>query len=201
MTPPAAQKDLLRRWLPGIAMLCAAALPLVHYAIVLPLTPSEQAQMALLMLAAGLLARRGQVMRPMIIFLSCFASMRYLYWRVAWTLSLDTPLEATVSLVLLAAEIYGLAILFLGYFQTVEVARREIAPPRATPSVDIFIPTYNEPVSVVRRTVIGALAIAYARKQVYVLDDGRRAEIEAMARELGCGYMTRPDNRDRKSVV
>jgi cellulose synthase (UDP-forming) len=199
VTLPYAQKDLLRRWLLAVVLLSAAALPLVHYAIVLPLTPSEQAHVALAMLAVGLLARRSQFMRPMIIFLSCFASMRYFYWRVAWTLSLDTPLEAAVSLLLLAAEIYGLLILFLGYFQTVEVTKREIPALRGMPSVDVFIPTYNEPQSVVRRTVIGALAMTYRRKKVYVLDDARRPDIEAMAKQLGCGYITRPDNRHAKA--
>jgi cellulose synthase (UDP-forming) len=198
-TLPYAPNEMLRRWLIAVVLLSAAALPLVHYAIVLPLTPAEQAQVALVMLAVGLLARRSEFMRPMIIFLSCFASMRYFYWRVSWTLSLDTPLEAAVSLLLLAAEIYGLLILFLGYFQTVEVRKREIPPLRSTPSVDVLIPTYNEPESVVRRTVIGALALTYPRKKVYVLDDGRRSDIEAMAKHLGCGYITRPDNRHAKA--
>lgn len=194
-----APHELLRRWLIGVVLLSAAALPLAHYAIVLPLTAAEQAQVALVMLVAGLFARRSEFMRPMIIFLSCFASMRYFYWRVSWTLNLDSPLEAGVSLLLLAAEVYGLLILFLGYFQTVEVRKRQVAPLRSTPTVDVFIPTYNEPESVVRRTVIGALAMTYAPKKVYVLDDGRRPEIEAMARELGCGYIARTDNRHAKA--
>jgi cellulose synthase (UDP-forming) len=194
-----APNELLRRWLIAVVLLSAAALPLVHYAIVLPLTPAEQAQVALVMLAAGLFARRSEFMRPMIIFLSCFASMRYFYWRVSWTLNLDSPLEAAVSLLLLAAEVYGLLILFLGYFQTVEVKKREAALLRSMPSVDVFIPTYNEPESVVRRTVIGALAMTYARKKVYVLDDGRRPEIASMAKELGCGYIARRDNRHAKA--
>jgi len=192
-------RNLLRRWLIGVLLLSPAALPLVHSAIVLPLTPAEQAQVALVMLGAALLASRSQLMRPMIIFLSCFASMRYFYWRVTWTLNLDSALDAGVSLALLAAEIYGLVILFLGYFQTLEVEKRRIPPVRDEPSVDVLIPTFNESESIVRRTVIGALAMTYRRKRVYVLDDARRPEIEAMAGNLGCGYITRPDNRHAKA--
>jgi cellulose synthase (UDP-forming) len=192
-------RNLLRRWLIGVVLLSPAALPLVHSAIVLPLTPAEQAQVALVMLGAALLASRSQLMRPMVIFLSCFASMRYFYWRVTWTLNLESALDATVSLTLLAAEIYGLLILFLGYFQTLEVEKRQIQPARDEPSVDVFIPTYNESDAIVRRTVIGALAMTYPHKRTYVLDDAHRPEIEAMARSLGCGYITRPNNRHAKA--
>jgi cellulose synthase (UDP-forming) len=138
-------------------------------------------------------------MRPLIIFLSCFASMRYFYWRISSTLNLDSGLDAVVSVVLLGAEIYGLMILFLGYFQTIEVQKRKPVPSQGQPTVDILIPTYNESADIVRRTVIGALAIDYPFKTVYVLDDGRRPEIEVMARTLGASYVTRPDNHHAKA--
>ncbi len=67
------------------------------------------------------------------------------------------------------------------------------------PSVDIFIPTYSEPPVVLRRTIVGCQAINYSRKNVYLLDDGKRPEIKALATELGCYYVTRPDNRHAKA--
>jgi cellulose synthase (UDP-forming) len=190
---------LIRRWLIGVVLLVTVALPFVHVAIVLPLSPVEQAEISLVMLAVALAASRIQTLRPMIIFLSCFASMRYFYWRIAWTLNLSSPVDAAASIALLAAETYGVLILFLGYFQSLEAPSRAPASPRDTWTVDVLIPTYNEPEPIVRRTVIGALAMTYARKRVFVLDDGRRPEIEAMAASLGCGYITRPDNRHAKA--
>ena len=190
---------LIRRWLIGVALLATAALPLVYVAIVLPLGPTEQAEVSLVMLGVALAASRSQILRPMIIFLSCFASLRYFYWRTAWTLNLASPLDAAASVALLAAETYGVLILFLGYFQSLEAPSRAPAPRRETWTVDVLIPTYNEPEPIVRRTVIGALAMAYARKRVFVLDDARRPEIEAMTASLGCGYITRPDNRHAKA--
>ena len=62
------------------------------------------------------------------------------------------------------------------------------------PTVDIFIPTYNEPAFILRRTVIGCQALDYANKKVYLLDDTKRPEIKLLAKELGCEYITRPDN-------
>jgi cellulose synthase (UDP-forming) len=192
-------KGLARRRLIAVVLLATAALPLVQIAIVLPLTPAEQAEISLVMLAAGLLASRFQLMRPMVIFLSGFASMRYFAWRINWTLNLDSTLDGLASLLLLAAESYGLLILVLGYFQTLEVTQRQPPPAGSPRSVDVLIPTYHEPEAVVRRTLIGALAMSYPTKRVVVLDDGRRREIEALATSLGCGYITRPDNRHAKA--
>ena len=111
-----------------------AALPFVHVAIVLPLSPAEQAEISLVMLVVALAASRSQALRPMIIFLSCFASMRYFYWRIAWTLNLSSTLDATASIALLAAETYGLLILFLGYFQSLEAPQCRSRSPRRTRS-------------------------------------------------------------------
>jgi cellulose synthase (UDP-forming) len=67
------------------------------------------------------------------------------------------------------------------------------------PSVDVLIPTYNEPVFILKRTVMGCQALDYPRKQIYLLDDSRRPEVEALASELGCGYLNRPDRAHAKA--
>ncbi|WP_264321340.1 glycosyltransferase family 2 protein, partial [Zarconia navalis] len=67
------------------------------------------------------------------------------------------------------------------------------------PTVDIFIPTYDEPAVILRRTIIGCQAIHYDRKSIYILDDTRRSEIADLAKELGCEYITRSDNRHAKA--
>jgi cellulose synthase (UDP-forming) len=188
-----------RSWLLAICAAVAIALPLIYAAVVVPLSPREQAQAGLAMILIGALAGLNRAMRPMIVFLSCFASARYFYWRIGSTLNLSSPLDATLSVILLAAELYGLAILFLGYFQTIEILERTPPAPTRRPTVDIFIPTYNESVEIVRRTVIGAQTIAYENKRVYVLDDGRRHEIAEMTRREGAEYLTRPDNAHAKA--
>jgi cellulose synthase catalytic subunit (UDP-forming) len=183
----------------GVAAACLVALPVAYSAVVVPLSAGEQAEVSLAMIGFAMLASLSRPLRPLIVFLSGFASARYFYWRVTSTLNLDGPLDASVSVLLLAAEVYGVTVLFLGYFQTIELERRTPPPIRSLPSVDVFIPTYNESIEIVRRTVIGALAIDYPRKQVFVLDDGRRESFAAMARGLGCFYLTRPDNAHAKA--
>jgi cellulose synthase (UDP-forming) len=70
---------------------------------------------------------------------------------------------------------------------------------RYVPSVDILIHTYNEPDFILRRTVVGCQAIEYPNKHIYLLDDTCRSEIRDLAKELGCRYLTRPDNRFAKA--
>src|SRR5215831_10019224 len=141
-------KTTLQRLLIGIAVLLIIGSPFLYSAIIVPLSAWEQAQASLAMIGLALVASFSRFMRPLIIFLSCFASMRYFYWRVSSTTSLDSSADAAVSLLLLLAEIYGLLILFLGYFQTIEVQKRTARPPKGLPTVDIFIPTYNESVDI-----------------------------------------------------
>ena len=70
---------------------------------------------------------------------------------------------------------------------------------RYLPDVDIFLPSYSEPVEMLRRTILGCQALRYPRKQIYLLDDQRRPQMRALAQELGCHYRDRPDNRDAKA--
>ena len=182
-----------------LAAVLVLTLPLVYSAVVAPLLPYQQALASMAMIGLAIVAGLNPYLRPAIIFLSCFASIRYFYWRIRFTVNLDSTADSVVSLLLLGAEFYGLIILFLGYFQTIEVVERAPASPKQFPSVDVFIPTYNEPVDIVRRTLVGALAIDCPHKQVYVLDDGRRPEIRAMTEALGAVYITRPDNRHAKA--
>jgi cellulose synthase/poly-beta-1,6-N-acetylglucosamine synthase-like glycosyltransferase len=69
------------------------------------------------------------------------------------------------------------------------------------PSVDVFIPTYDEPLDVLERTIVGALALDYPRHKlkVYVLDDKRREWLRTYCGEKGAIHVTRPDNLHAKA--
>ncbi|MFE1599800.1 glycosyltransferase family 2 protein [Methylobacterium sp. ID0610] len=73
--------------------------------------------------------------------------------------------------------------------------------PERLPSVDIFIPTYNEPLDVLERTIIGALALDYPKDKlkVYVLDDKRRDWLKDYCNQKGAVHLTRPDNSHAKA--
>ncbi len=133
---------------------------------------------------------------------------RYLVWRCLSTLNLASPLEGTFSLLLLAVELFGLTVSIIQLLLLLRVRDRhtqadvlehDVIEGCYQPLVDVFIPTYDEPAFILRRTIIGCQAMDYPRKTVYLLDDTRRPEIKALAAELGCQYLTRPDNHHAKA--
>jgi cellulose synthase (UDP-forming) len=70
------------------------------------------------------------------------------------------------------------------------------APP---PAVDVFVPVYDEPVSVVEPTVRAASRMTGADVRVHVLDDGDSDEMAAMAARLRLGYVRRDDHTGAKA--
>jgi cellulose synthase (UDP-forming) len=119
----------------------------------------------------------------------------YLGWRATSTLNPDA---LAFSILLLLVESSALVSFGLFAFMTWDVTHRP--PFRFSPGkrVDILVPTYDEGASILERTLVGCGAITYPHT-TYVLDDGRRPEIEEMAVRLGCVYLTRPDNNHAKA--
>lgn len=146
--------------------------------------------------------------RNLVVGILALLTVRYLMWQSLSTLNLSTPLNGVFSLGLFLLE---LLLLVSSMIQLVLLLRVRDRRPEAdrvamdvvsgafTPTVDILIPTYNEPPLILRRTITGCQALAYAAKTIYVLDDTRRPEIAALAAALGCEYVTRPDNHHAKA--
>ncbi|MCK6550518.1 UDP-forming cellulose synthase catalytic subunit [Myxococcota bacterium] len=149
--------------------------------------------------------RRGLVLFA--VFASIVASSRYVYWRLTRTAGLDGALELDTifGALLLGAELYAFVLLVLGHFVTALPLRRRPVPldrdPAKWPTVDVFIPTYDEPLDVLRPTVLAAKMLDWPddKLRVFVLDDGRRDEVRAFAARVGAGYVTRDDNRHAKA--
>lgn len=133
---------------------------------------------------------------------------RYLLWRSLSTLNLSTPLNGLASIGLLALELLMLSSAVIQLLLMLRVRDRRPEADRHAqsvlcgdyaPTVDVLIPSYDEPDFVLRRTIIGCQAMDYPHKRIYLLDDTRRPPIEQLTRELGCHYLTRPDNRHAKA--
>lgn len=193
--------------------------PLVRYAayglaallallcVTTPFNTVAQLVFITLLWAIAMLVRRvpGSVATLLLIVLSLTASTRYLWWRVTETLNWQESLDLMWGLLLLVAEVYTWIILLLGYVQSAWPLKRKPAPlptdTRDWPTVDVFIPTYNEPLNVVMPTVHAALGLDWPREKikVWLLDDGRREVFRQFAEEAGVGYIVRPDNRHAKA--
>ena len=134
--------------------------------------------------------------------------VRYFLWRSFSTLNLNDPVEGIFSLTLLFMELLAMAGGALQMLLLLTVKDRDREANRYSlamkesgynPSVDILIPTYNEPDFILKRTVIGCQALDYDNKQIYLLDDTRRQSVKQLAQELGCHYITRSDNSFAKA--
>lgn len=156
-----------------------------------------------LMIASLVVAILLPDMRRLAILIAGIVIVRHFWWRVVDTLHFDNPASATVGILLFLAECYGVVSITLGFYQMYRPVHRSPPKlpddPKQRPSVDILIPSYTEPMDVMTRTIVGAIAIDYPEKRVFVLDDGRRPELAALCEQLGCGYFTRPDNRHAKA--
>ncbi len=119
----------------------------------------------------------------------------YLYWRAAYSLNLDA---LWFSVPLLLVEIHGTLNFMLFFFMTWHT--RPVPHPAAPwgRSVDIFIPTYNEDLPILRMTILGALNVRYPH-ETWILDDGRREALRDLCAEMGVHYLTRPDNAHHKA--
>ena len=109
----------------------------------------------------------------------------YLTWRLLFTFN---QAALWLAIPVWAAELYGVIAGALFLFMVWHPTRRQSPPVSPGLSVDILIPTKDEPVWMVRRAILGALAMRYPHG-TYVLDDGNRPEIAQLAREQGASYL------------
>jgi cellulose synthase (UDP-forming) len=175
--------------------------------VVTPLDLRDQAVFAGATFAVAMLVARAR--SPLgtltLALLSAAVSGRYLFWRFTRTLGGEPSIDTALGSLLLVAEVYASVMLLLGYFQSAWPMRRRPAPlpedVASWPTVDVLIPTYNEPLEVVRATVLAARALDWPAEKlrVFILDDGRRGPFRAFAAEAGVGYLVREGNAHAKA--
>lgn len=121
----------------------------------------------------------------------------YLVWRTVATVDL---VVWWVSVPLLVLEIHAALGIALFTFSLWDVDRRPDSDPVTTTSdrIAVLIPTYNETIEILTPTIAAAVAM-HVEHETWVLDDGDRPEVAALAAELGARYLTRPDHSHAKA--
>lgn len=195
-----------RLWLVIVVLI---TLPVIALTVLTPMSVAHQGLFGLITVAAMLILLRLRAKsKPIAVFLillSAVISTRYLYWRATETLVFQSTLEAILGYGLFAAETYAWLILIMGYLQNLWPLERKVEPlpddMERWPSVDVYIPSYNESLQIVQDTVLAAQNIDYPRDKlsIYLLDDGRRPDFAAFAASAGVGYITRDDNQHAKA--
>ncbi len=189
-------------------LLALVVLPIMYVMIVTPMTAEHQFVFGLCMIASCFVLSNlssKHMVSVILILVSVTMSTRYMYFRLTQTLVFTSLVEAVCGYILFLAEFYVYIILLLSSFQISWALKRDVVPmPRDIskwPTVDVYIPTYNESLSIVRDTVLAAQCLEYPQDKikVYLLDDGRRKEFAQFATEAGVGYITRSDNAHAKA--
>ena len=214
-----------KAWIGGLWALFSL---IVVFLITLPI--SLQAHLiagCIVVLAMILLKTFGPpvgIFRMIALALGTSIVLRYVYWRTTSTIPPITQLEDFIpGFMLYIAEMYSVFMLFLSLFVVSSPMPERVSPPLNMddlPTVDIFIPTYNEDSHLLASTVSAALSIDYPEDKftVWLLDDGgtdqkceqddpakaleaqkRRAELQQLCAGLGCNYLTRARNEHAKA--
>lgn len=150
--------------------------------------------------------------------------LRYVYWRTTSTLPPVNQLENFIpGFLLYLAEMYSVAMLALSLFivsMPLPPNRPRPGSPDYAPSVDVFIPTYNEDADMLANTLAAAKNMDYPPEKltVWLLDDGgtlqkrnsasipdaqaaqtRHDELQELCRNLDANYLTRDRNEHAKA--
>jgi cellulose synthase (UDP-forming) len=138
--------------------------------------------------------------------------VRYLNWRLFETVMPVTGEWYQVGWVWTCFFIEILAlgdalILYLAFLRTSDrraeadghEARLRSLPPEDLPWVDVYIPTYDESLEVLEKTITGAISMDYPNFKVWLLDDGRRPWLKEYCNAKGIGYLTRCDSAHAKA--
>lgn len=162
------------------------------------------------------------IMRILCIFIAIFLTARYLVWRIEFTIGGYGTISLIAGLALFAAELYSAGFALLGYFVNLNPRERKPVPlptdESIYPTVDVVVPTYNEPAELLEVTLLGALDMQYPAQKlaVHLLDDGgtddrcrkpgiaeqslaRRKELQALCARVGAIYHTRQHNDHAKA--
>ncbi|MCJ2047431.1 UDP-forming cellulose synthase catalytic subunit [Methylobacterium sp. J-078] len=167
---------------------------------------------------------KGRTGRLMFLAVGSLVVLRYVYWRLSSTLPPVSDLPGfTAGLILVAAELYCFYILAVSLVINADPLRRPLPAQEADedlPTVDIFVPSYNEDRHILATTLAAAKSLDYPAHKftVWLLDDGgtdqkcadvdaakaeearaRRKVLQALCADLGVSYLTRRRNLHAKA--
>lgn len=198
------------------------------YVAWVPVTIASQALLAWSVVAVLLVlkrfAERAALLRLLFLCLAALVTARYILWRATSTLGFHDPFSWVVGMLLFAAELYGVTVYGLGLFINMMPLKRAVTPlpddRSLWPTVDVFVPSYNEDPDILETTLLAALNMRYApdKLRVYLLDDGgteqkrndrdpakaaaaqeRHDSLQALCARIGAHYLTRARNEHAKA--
>ncbi|MFB2549459.1 UDP-forming cellulose synthase catalytic subunit [Ensifer soli] len=195
--------------------------------ILLPMSLQAQLMLSFAVLGVmfiGMTRPSSTTFRMITFTFAAIIAIRYGFWRTTETLpNIDEPLNFIPGLLLYLAEMYCLAMLFISLFMVADPVRRktpDLGPPSDLPTVDVFVPSYNEDAELLAVTLAAAKSMAYPKEKltIYLLDDGgteakrnhknphvsvaairRHEQLKALCEAMGVVYHARRQNDHAKA--
>ncbi|MDH4319396.1 MAG: glycosyltransferase, partial [Desulfobulbaceae bacterium] len=169
--------------------------------------------------------KHDQFIKTILVFFGLYITLRYMHWRFTVSICYSGFFDFIGTILLIMAEIYSVNIYVLGIFSSIMPLDRKVIDvsdweDEQFPTVDIYVPTYSEPVEMVVNTCLAAADIDYPKDRfnVYICDDGgtdqkcndsnpekakaaqeRRRVFKELAAKGGFGYLTRAKNEHAKA--
>lgn len=219
--------SLKRKWTLVLLPLWVVALVPVMILSAVPVSSAGQALLGVFAVALVVVLKpfaSNILARGALLATSSVIVMRYWVWRITTTLpEPSVSISFVLALLLLLVETYSIFVFFLNAYINADPVERGL-PPKVEadqlPTIDILVPSYNEPAEMLAITLSAAKNMIYpARLRTVVLcDDGgtdqrcnspneelakasraRRAELQALCRDLGVLYSTRAKNEHAKA--
>ena len=192
-----------------------------------PVSVDAQLYLSLSVIAGMMLVwkfGKGNAGRQIFLALASMVVVRYMYWRTTNTLPpVSDPIDFALGLLLYTAELYCVLILTISLIINVDPLKRKPMPREEDdklPTVDVFIPSYNEDEQILATTIAAALSMDYpaSKVTVWLLDDGgtdqkrndknpekaaaalqRYNDLQSLCKQMGARYLTRARNEHAKA--
>lgn len=141
------------------------------------------------------------------IILTMIFTLDYLVWRIFFTIPKEEGILSVVFwAILLIAECVGLLEMAVHFYNMYDYDRVKLHTPymkkEDLPEVDVFIPTINEDITLLEKTLYACKQMEYPDKNkvhIYLCDDGNRQEMKELAEKMLIYYVTRSEHKDAKA--
>ncbi len=149
--------------------------------------------------------KKESVPKIIIYTVALLTTLIYITYRIFFTLPFGLGwVNVLFGLLVLFVEILEAAEFVIYYLNTLCLSKKSPKIPKvdekSLPAVDVLIATINEDVDLIEGTIQACKDMEYPKKfDVYVCDDGGRAEIAALCKKMKVKYISRHDNKGAKA--
>lgn len=160
----------------------------------------------LLLFTTSFLSRKNPSYRVLLITVNTVISFIYIIWRIT-VIPINNGLASFIlGVILYSAELLGLIAFFNFQYLFAKKYKLQLKTldnftKQDIPSVDVLICTYNEPLSLLEKTMAAATNMNYPKDKlkIHICDDGRRENLKSLCSKYKINYITREDNEGAKA--